>query len=432
MKTIERQERRRVVVTGVGIVAPNGIGTEAFWANAMAGKSGIFPIEQFPTQGFKCRIAGQVLDFDAQALGLSVEQVQRLDRYIQFALVAASEAVEHARLNLDALDRDRVGVCVGNAICGTPLMERDFLVLTDRGTRPIDPTKVRPTLYQASTFNVASAEVARRYQVHGPCNALTTGCTGGLDAIGFAVDTLRSGEADVMICGAAEAPITPVAMAAFDVVGALSSKRNDTPQRASRPYDADRDGFVLGEGAGILILEERSHALRRGARILAEVRGFGSCNNAFHMTDLPADGNELARSMRLALEDANIRPEQVSYISAHGSSTRQNDANETAALKQVLGAHAYEVPISSLKSMVGHPLAAANALEAVSSVLTIHNGEVPPTINYETPDPACDLNYVPNVGIRKQVDVVLKGASGFSGIHSALVLTRPDFEGGLS
>jgi 3-oxoacyl-(acyl-carrier-protein) synthase len=252
-----------------------------------------------------------------------------------------------------------------------------------------------------------------------------------LDAIGFALDCIRHGDADVMICGAAEAPITPVAMAAFDVIGALS-KRNDAPQRASRPYDAHRDGFVLGEGAGILILEERSHALRRGATLLAEVRGFGSCNNAFHMTDLPPDGAALARSMRLALDDARLQGSTVDYVSAHGSSTSQNDANETAALKSVLGAHAYRVPISSLKSMVGHPLAAANALEAVSSVLTIQRGEVPPTINYETPDPACDLDYVPNEGRRRRVDVVLTGASGFSGIHSALVLTSPGYEGGLS
>ncbi|NMO18038.1 beta-ketoacyl-[acyl-carrier-protein] synthase family protein [Pyxidicoccus fallax] len=425
------KQRRRVVVTGIGIVAPNGVGKQAFWANAMAGRSGVHPVEVFPTRGFKSRIAGQALDFDPLAQGLTAEQARRLDRYIQFALVAAREAVAESGLENAQVDKERVGVCVGNAICGTPLMERDFLVLTERGTRPIAPEKVRSTLYQAATFNVASAEVASRYGALGPSTALTTGCTGGLDAIGFALDCIRNGDADVMIAGAAEAPITPVAMAAFDVIGALS-KRNDAPQKASRPYDKNRDGFVLGEGAGILILEERSHALRRGAPILAEVRGFGSCNNAFHMTDLPADGAALARSLRLALDDAGMRGTEVDYVSAHGSSTAQNDANETAALKSVLGAHAYEVPISSLKSMCGHPLAAANALEAVSSVLTLTRGELPPTINYETPDPACDLDYVPNEGRRKQVDVVLKGASGFSGIHSALVLTRPDYEGGLS
>jgi beta-ketoacyl-acyl-carrier-protein synthase II len=431
VKIRDMKQRRRVVVTGIGIVAPNGIGTRAFWANAMAGRSGVHPVEVFPTRGFKSRIAGQALDFDPLAQGLSAEQARRLDRYIQFALVAAREAVKESGLEFSGVDGERMGVCVGNAICGTPLMERDFLSMTERGTGPIRPEKVRPTLYQASTFNVASAEVASRYGAHGPCGALTTGCTGGLDAIGFALDCIRHGDADVMICGAAEAPITPVAMAAFDVIGALS-KRNDAPQRASRPYDAHRDGFVLGEGAGILILEERSHALRRGATLLAEVRGFGSCNNAFHMTDLPPDGAALARSMRLALDDARLQGSTVDYVSAHGSSTSQNDANETAALKSVLGAHAYRVPISSLKSMVGHPLAAANALEAVSSVLTIQRGEVPPTINYETPDPACDLDYVPNEGRRRRVDVVLKGASGFSGIHSALVLTSPGYEGGLS
>lgn len=431
MKLSRREAERRVVITGLGIISPIGIGWRRFWESAMAGRSGIHGIELFPTSGFKSKIAGQVLDFDPRASGLREDQVRRLDRYAQFAVAASKMAVEDAGLGADTLAGDRTGVCIGNAICGTRFMEDEFLVLTERGQGRLDPTWVQRTLYQSSTFNAASAEVSSLYGALGPCFTLTTGCTGGLDAVGAAFDAVRNGDVDLMISGAAEAPLTPIALASFDVIGALSTKRNATPARASRPFDGQRDGFVLGEGAGVLILEEREHAVRRGARIYAELRGFGSCNNAFHMTDLPPDGIDLARSLRHALADARVRPDEVDCIFAHGSSTPQNDTNETAAFKDVLGAHARRVAITGLKSMVGHPLAAANALECVAAVLSIHTGRISPTINYETPDPTCDLYYVPNEGIERRVDVVLKDASGFSGIHSALVFTSPGYEGAM-
>lgn len=430
MKTHINRERR-VVVTGMGIIAPNGIGLKDFWNNTLEGRSGIFEVDRFPLDGLKSRIAGLVKDFRPRELGLREDQIRRLDRYAQFALAAARMATGDARLDLQNLDHERMGVCVANAICGTRFMEEEFLVLTERGTAPLDGAWAQRWLYQGATFNVASAELAREYKALGPCFTLSTGCTAGLDAIGFSLDRIRSNEADVMICGASEAPITPIAMGAFDVVGALSSKRNHVPHQASRPFEADRDGFVLGEGAGILVLEERQHALRRNATIYAEVRGFGSCNNAFHMTDLPPDGHDLARALRAAIEDARILPQEISYVSAHGSATRQNDVNETTALKEVLGRHAYDIHVSSLKSMVGHPLAAANVLESISALMALHTGKLPPTINYDTPDPACDLHYVPNRSIQRKLDVILKEASGFSGIHSALVFSKPDFVGGL-
>ncbi|MDC3962400.1 beta-ketoacyl-[acyl-carrier-protein] synthase family protein [Polyangium jinanense] len=429
MKTKSYAAARRVVVTGLGIIAPNGIGVQRFWENALAGRSGIYAIDTFPTEGFKSKIAGQVRDFDPMACGLREDQARRLDRYAQFAVAASIMAIKDAGIDVAALVPEKCGVCIGNAICGTAYMEQEFLAVTERGRAELRPELVNSCLYQNSTFNAASSEVASLYGMRGNCFTMSTGCTGGLDAIGAALDAIRDGDVDLMICGASEAPITPVAMGAFDVVGALSSKRNDTPSRASRPFDGTRDGFVLGEGAGILILEEREHALRRNARIYAELRGFGSCNNAFHMTDLPPDGKDLARALRLALADARITPQEVDYVCGHGSSTRQNDTNETAALKIVFGDHAYKLAVNSLKGMVGHPLAAANALEAVASVLSIHTGMLFPTINYEVEDPTCDLFYVPNEAIQRDVKVVVKDASGFSGIHSALIFTSPDYAG---
>ena len=425
-------QQRRAVVTGLGPVSPNGIGVQAFWANCLAGQSGIHGIDAFPVDGFKSKIAGQVRDFNPAELGVSAEQVKRLDRFAQFGIAGANLAIDDAGLRAGFGDGERAGVCIANAISGTRLMEAEFLTLTENGTAALDPTHVCSHLYQAATFNSLSAEVAAMYGLHGPCCTLSTGCTAGLDAIGLALDAIRSGEADVMLCGAAEAPITPIAFAAFDVIGALSSKRNHEPARASRPFDRERDGFVLGEGGAVLVLEEREHALHRGARIYAEVLGFGSCNNAYHMTDLPPDGVDLAHAIELALADGRTAPEQIDYIAAHGSSTRQNDINETAAFKRVFGARAYSVPASSLKSMTGHPLAAANALESVASVMSVFTAKLHPTINYEHPDPGCDLFYVPNQAITRTVRAVLKTASGFSGIHSAVIFGESGLVGGAS
>lgn len=427
-KNRANNRKRRVVITGMGIVSPIGVGVDVFWENALAGRSGIVAVDRVPPEWFRSQVAGQVPKFDARDYGVRETQIRRLDRYVQFALAAAAMAVEQAKFQ--GVDEHRIGVSIANAIGGTNLMEQEFLSLTERGRAALDPTWAVKTLYQSATFNTASTEVGTVYGTKGPCVTLPTGCTAGIDALGFSLDLIRNGDADVMITGASEAPLCPIAMAAFDVVGALSTKRNAEPHRASRPYDLERDGFVLAEGAAVLILEEREHALRRGARPLAEVHGYGSTSNAYHMTDLPAGGEQLAKSLQVALDDAGLSPERIDYLSAHGSSTRQNDVNETAAYKRVFGKRAAEIPMSSLKSMVGHALSAANAIELVASVKTLQTGWMHPTINYETPDPDCDLNYVPNRALKKNVNYLLKNASGFSGIHSAMVLGRPEITGG--
>jgi 3-oxoacyl-(acyl-carrier-protein) synthase len=302
-------------------------------------------------------------------------------------------------------------------------MEEEFALVTDNGKSPIDPRLGRPYLYDASMFNTPSAELAAKYHLNGICNTISTGCTAGTDSLGFCLETIQDGDADVMIAGASEAPLTPITFGAFDVVSVLSA-RNEEPEKASRPFDNKRDGFVLSEGCGILILEELNHALKRRARIYCEIIGYGTCNNAFHMTDLPADGLAMANCIKLAMKDAAIAPQDIDYINAHGSSTRMNDVFETNAYKIVLGDYAYKIPISSLKSMIGHPLAAANAIEMVVGSMIFEKNILPPTINQEVRDPQCDLNYIPNKAIEKKIDLFLKTSSGFSGIHSSLVFKR--------
>ncbi|CAB3800771.1 Actinorhodin polyketide putative beta-ketoacyl synthase 1 [Paraburkholderia caffeinitolerans] len=416
--------KRRVVITGLGVVAPNGIGIDAFWRNCLAGKSGVTRITEFDVNGFDAQIAGVVENFDPMRAGIASAQSERLDRYALFALAAAQEAVSRADLNVDPSNSERVGVCIATAIAGTKFMEEEFLRLTHGGAEPIDPAAASDWLFYGASFHMAASEVARALDVHGPVQTLATGCTAGLDALGQAFDLIRSGEADVMIAGATEAPLTPIAMAAFDIIGALASDRNDRPTEASRPYDASRAGFVLGEGCGMFVLESLDHAIARGATVLAEVKGFGSTCNAFHMTDLAPDGIDLHRAMVLALADARLDAVDVGHVNAHGSSTQQNDINETNAVKRTLGNHAYGIPICSLKSIIGHALAAANAIEAVAATLTLVHRRVPPTINYENRDPACDLDYVVEGEREVEIDCLLKDASGFSGIHSALVLGR--------
>jgi beta-ketoacyl-acyl-carrier-protein synthase II len=421
MRMRKRTEKRRIVVTGLGAIAPNGVGLEQFWANSIIGCSGVLPITSFSTDQFKSKIAGTVTNFDPLDYELSRDQIYRLDRYAQFAVAATKMAIDHAGLGMSTISKQRTGVSIANAISGTRYMEREFLRITGNGKSAISPKLASHLLYQSVNFNTPSSEVATSYRIEGPCCTMATGCTAGLDAIGFSCDLIQSGDVDIMITGGTEAPITPIAVAAFDVIGALSSKLNRTPTEASRPFDKDRDGFVLAEGCGILILEELNHARSRGARILAEISGFASTSNAYHMTDLPDSGDELALTIRRALRQADIEPEQIDYINAHGSSTPQNDTNETAAYKKVFGARAYEIPISSLKSMNGHPLAAANALESIATIMTLNTGFIHPTINYSVSDPMCDLDYVPNKCRRESVSTALKNASGFAGIHSALV-----------
>jgi 3-oxoacyl-(acyl-carrier-protein) synthase len=342
---------------------------------------------------------------------------------VQFGVVAADMAIKDSGLNFAKVDLERTGVCLANAICGTKYMEEEFALVTEDGKHPIDPAKVRPDLYDAAMFNTPSIEISARYGLKGNCSTLSTGCTAGTDSLGFGLESIQDGEADIMVCGAAEAPITPITFGAFDVVNVLSAK-NDTPEKASRPFDNQRDGFVLSEGAGILILEELGHALKRNARIYAEVLGFGTSCNAFHMTDLPADGTAMVSCINLALKDAAVKPAEIDYINAHGSSTRMNDIFETNAYKTVFGDYAYKLPISSLKSMIGHPLAAANAVEMTVCCLIFEKSILPPTINQEEKDPQCDLNYIPNEAIAKKVNMIIKTSSGFSGIHSSLIMRR--------
>jgi len=415
--------KRRVVVTGVGIISPNGVGKEACWHGMVNGISAVKRVTEFDVSLFNTKIAAQAHAFDPLKLGLSKEEAIRMDRYVQFAVVGARMALEDSKIDLKKVDRNRMGVSLANAICGTKYMEEEFALVTDSGKNPIDPSIVRPDLYDASMFNTPSSEITAKYRLNGICNTISTGCTAGTDSVGFSFEAIQDGEADIMVTGASEAPITPITFGAFDVVNVLST-HNDEPEKASRPFDAKRNGFVASEGCGILILEELEHAKKRGAMIYCEVVGFGTTNNAFHMTDLPADGEAMADCITLALEDAGIEPKDIDYINAHGSSTRQNDVFETSAYKAALGDHAYKIPISSLKSMIGHPLAGANGVELAVGALIFERNILPPTINQEFPDPQCDLDYVPNKARAKKVNIMLKTSSGFSGVHSSMVLKR--------
>jgi len=415
--------KRRVVITGIGTISPNGIGKKNAWEGMAGGKSGIRRVDGFDVSVFNTKIAGEVRDFDPFKLGLNHEEAMRMDRYVQFGVAAGKMAIDDSGINFSKEDTERIGVCLANAICGTKYMEEEFALVTEDGKKPINPALVRPDLYDASMFNTPSIEISSRYGLKGICNTISTGCTAGTDSLGFGLETIQDGEQDLMICGAAEAPLTPITFGAFDVVNVLSV-RNDQPEKASRPFDNKRDGFVLAEGAGLLVLEELNHALKRNVRIYCEVLGFGTSCNAFHMTDLPSDGRAMETCIGLALKDAGVKPAEIDYINAHGSSTRMNDIFESTAYKAIFGDYVYKLPISSFKSMIGHPLAAANAIEMTIASLIFEKNILPPTINQEEKDPQCDLYYIPNQAISKKVNTILKTSSGFSGIHSSLVLRR--------
>ncbi len=423
VQTITDMNKRRVVITGIGVVSPNGIGKENVYKAMISGKSGVKLVDGFDVSVFNTKIAAEARDFDPMKLGLTHDEAVRMDRYVQFGVVAGNMAIKDSGLDFNKENLERAGVSLANAICGTKYMEEEFSLVTDNGKKPINPKLVRQDLYDAAMFNTPSIELSAKYGLKGICNTISTGCTAGTDAVGFSLETIQDGEADIMITGASEAPITPITFGAFDVVNVLSA-RNDEPEKASRPFDNKRDGFVLSEGAGILVLEELEHALKRDARIYCEVLGFGTSCNAFHMTDLPADGSAMASCMNLAFKDSGVKPTEIDYINAHGSSTRMNDIFETQAYKAVFGDYAYKVPISSLKSMIGHPLAAANAIELTVCCMIFQNHILPPTINQEEKDPQCDLYYIPNQAIQKKVNMIIKTSSGFSGIHSSLIMRR--------
>ncbi|PIQ90046.1 MAG: beta-ketoacyl synthase [Candidatus Omnitrophica bacterium CG11_big_fil_rev_8_21_14_0_20_41_12] len=415
--------KRRVVITGIGVISPNGIGKINAWEGFSSGRSGVRLVDSFDVSVFNTKIASEVRDFDPFKLGLNHQEAMRMDRYVQFGVAAGKMAIEDSKLDFSKEDPQRIGVCLANAICGTKYMEEEFALVTDDGKQPINPALVRPDLYDAAMFNTPSIEISARYGLKGICNTISTGCTAGTDSLGFGLESIQDGEQDIMICGAAEAPLTPITFGAFDVVNVLSV-HNSQPQKASRPFDNKRDGFVLGEGAGILVLEELNHALKRNAPIYCEVLGFGTSCNAFHMTDLPSDGRAMETCISLALQDAGVKPGEIDYINAHGSSTRMNDIFESNAYKAIFSEYAYKLPISSFKSMIGHPLAAANAIELTITAMIFEKNILPPTINQEEKDPQCDLYYIPNQAIQKKVNTILKTSSGFSGIHSSLILKR--------
>ncbi|RXS83961.1 beta-ketoacyl-[acyl-carrier-protein] synthase family protein [Streptomyces sp. TM32] len=414
---------RRVAVTGVGIVAPGGVGVPAFWDLLSAGRTATRGITLFDPEGFRSRIAAEC-DFDPAAHGLSSEQVARSDRYVQFAMVAAREALRDAGLDAGAEDPWRIGVSLGTAVGGTTRLEHDYVAVSGHGQRwDVDHRPAGRYLERAFSPSSLASAVAEQVGAHGPVQTVSTGCTSGLDAIGYAFHSIEEGKADVCIAGASDSPISPITVACFDAIKA-TSPNNDDPAHASRPFDAHRDGFVMGEGGAVLVLEELEHARARGARIHCEIRGYATFGNAYHMTGLTQEGLEMAEAINRALAHARLDATQVDYVNAHGSGTQQNDRHETAAVKRSLGEHARRIPMSSIKSMVGHSLGAIGAIEIVACVLALTHQVVPPTANYETPDPECDLDYVPKTARELPLRSVLSVGSGFGGFQSAVVLTR--------
>lgn len=417
---------RRTVVTGVGVVAPGGGNRQDFWQLLTSGRTATRRITHFDPSGFRSQIAAEC-DFDPIKAGLTAQEIYRNDRFTQLALAAADEAVAHSGLDLTGggLDHGSVAVSMGSAVGATMRLEDEYMAVSNCGDEwLVDERYASRFLHHAMAPSSLAAEVAYRFRAHGPAAVISTGCTSGLDSIGYAHQLIEDGDADVVIAGASDAPIARISIACFDAIRATSA-RNDDPEHASRPFDATRDGFVMGEGAAVLILEEYEHARRRDADILCEIRGFANRCNAYHMTGLRPDGIEMAEAITEALRQARLDPCAVSYINAHGSGTKQNDRHETAAFKRSLGHHAYEVPVSSIKSMVGHSLGAIGAIELAACVLAIQRGAVPPTANLEHPDPECDLDYVPLVAREHDVNVVLSVGSGFGGFQSAVVLARP-------
>jgi act minimal PKS ketosynthase (KS/KS alpha) len=416
---------RRVVITGAGVVAPGGIGAAAFWDLLTAGRTATRGISFFDPSPFRSRMAAEC-DFDPRAEGLGPREIRRMDRAAQLALVAAREAVADSGVEMARQDPHRLGVSIGTAVGCTMGLEEEYSVVSDAGRQwLVDHSYAVPHLYSYFVPSSIACELAWATGAEGPVAVISTGCTSGLDSVGYACELVREGAADIVVAGATDAPISPITVACFDAIKATSAL-NDAPEQASRPFDLRRDGFVLGEGAAVVILEAAEHARRRGAHVYAEIAGFAARCNAFHMTGLRPDGREMAEAIRLALDEAQLDRTAIDYINAHGSGTRQNDRHETAAFKRTLGEHAFRTPVSSIKSMVGHSLGAIGSIEIVACILAIEHGVVPPTANLHEPDPDCDLDYVPLVAREQRVDVVLNVGSGFGGFQSAMVLARPE------
>src|SRR3990172_1451339 len=417
---MQANSRRRVVITGMGAITPIGLTVEDFWQGCVEGRSGAGPLTMVDPTGYPTKIACEIKNFDPENY-MERREARRMARFSQMAVAAARQAIESAALRLEKEDPARVGVLLGNGNGGYPNIDAAMRVIIAKGGMRLDP------LYMPKSLpNMAASQIAMQFGVKGYNNTVTTACAAAAQAIGDATEVIRHGRADVMLAGGTGAGIRELGLAAFSVMRALST-RNDEPQKASRPFDAQRDGFVSGEGAAVFVLESVDHARARGGPILAEVLGYGACADAYHLVAPCADGEGAMRAMRWALEDAGLRPEDVDYINAHGTSTPINDAVETLAIKGVFGEYAYRVPISSTKSMIGHALGASGALESVACLKTIQTGIIHPTINYEYPDPQCDLDYVPNVKRQADVRIILKNSFGFGGQNACLVFRR--FEG---
>ncbi|MBA2941434.1 beta-ketoacyl-ACP synthase II [Paenibacillus sp. CGMCC 1.16610] len=408
---------KRVVVTGMGVITPIGNQVERFWQNLINGTSGISTIDHMDVSEYKTTIAGVVRDFDAEA-AVGRREVRRMDRYTQFAIAAAKQAMEDANLTIDATNEERVGVYIGSGIGGIHTILDNYRTLMSRG-----PGRVSPTVVPMMIANMAAAQVSILFGAKGPTLAPVTACATGNNAIGEAFKLIQRGGADAVIAGGAEATITDLALAGFGNATALST-RNDAPTQASRPFDAQRDGFVAAEGAGVLVLESLEHAERRGARIHAEIIGYGSTSDAYHIVATDPEGAGAYRAMRDALADAGLAPEELDTINAHATSTPAGDLSETRAIKRLLGSRAYDVPISANKSMIGHMLGAAGGVEAVALIKTLQDGIIPPTINLENPDPECDLDYVPLVARKAELNYGLSSSFGFGGHNAVLVFKK--------
>lgn len=408
---------RRVVVTGLGVVAPNGIGVETFWRNLVDGVTGIDRISRFDASRHDSKIAGEVKGFDPLNY-MEKKEVKKMDLFIHYALAGAIMAVDDAQLKFEDGERDRIGALIGTGMGGIPALEESYKTLQEKG-----PGRISPFFIPSIITNLASGQIAMRFGVRGPNSCVSTACATGNHAIGDSFELIKREAADVMIAGGSEAVITPLTIGGFCAMKALST-RNDEPHRASRPFDKGRDGFVMGEGAGVLILEELEHALRRGAKIYAELVGYGMSADAYHITTPEPDGVGAIASMRLTLEDAGLKPVDVDYINAHGTSTPVGDIAETKAIKRVFGDHAYRLAVSSIKSMTGHLLGAAGGVESLATVLSISSGLIPPTINYDEPDPECDLDCVPNKARQADVKTALTNSFGFGGTNATLAFKK--------
>lgn len=411
--------KRRVVITGMGVISPIGIGKEAFFSSLKEGKSGVGLISRFNPEGLSTKIAAEVKDFEPIAY-IDKKEAKRMDRFTQFAVAASKMALEDAIMNHEEIDEDRMGVCLGSGIGGIETFENQHKVMMEKGVG-----RVSPFFIPMMISNIASGYISMTFNAKGPNMTVVTACASATNAIGEAYRMIERNDADIMITGGTEASITPLSIAGFCSMKALS-ERNDEPEKASRPFDKDRDGFVMGEGSGILILEELEHAQKRGARIYGEIVGYGSTADAYHITAPAPDGEGALKAMKKAMQDACINPEQIDYINAHGTSTELNDKYETMAIKKLLGQHAYKVSVSSTKSMTGHLLGAAGAVEAIACLMTINEGIIPPTINYSKADENCDLDYVPNACKKASVNYVMSNSLGFGGHNASIILKKYD------